>query len=541
MVIRVGNQTERKKLEAERDLNQRDEGQRVQELRPHALVRRPWLNGYQFVCQQGKRIFGRLWLPQYAGLSIYPGIISHKAASGWKAPFIGHPMTIFEKQVGIFKEHEKSRIIQDRSIREFTERNGGISTFWLAGFVPVVYVTDHRKSMEMARDHFSRIPLNESLSGVSEVSVEFLLDTKTRNFALGHLLSHANLLKTVHSGCEAAKSFLTEVPITNLSSFIHAYIEYVESIALFDFKKVPLSAYTQNAESKCVLHEFLETIIDITLSQRQQSALARKYEQAMAKMMSDNFQFIQGNEGNIFKKVYETGGVEFPQTKEAIGKGGEPERRVLKQCLGIIAGASVNTSNALNWVIRHIETNPSIKERVIQEAQLASLDFGSYKVIEESLPYTLTIVLESLRFTPIVAGLGKVVRQAHAVKIGAYDVPLDVNTFILIDIWKSNRTNPHFKDPDSFNPENIDIKDGITAYVNKNSLRTFGGGHNDKSTSKCPGRLFSVTLQAILIAYLYKHFEVQTENVSLNAENKSAYQFHLLPEDKGTVSIKPFK
>lgn len=508
---------------------------------------RIWLSlthAYNYINNLGLKTFGGFWMNQYAG-PIYPGIIPHKRASGLSAALFGHTTNIFAKKVGVFDKEDinKVRIIQDPKIREFAEKNDGICTFWIGPY-PVIYVTDYKKSLQILKDEDTKIPLNEKLSGVPRADIQDILNSSTRHEALSSLMSQGPLFDTVKNAFDISNDYLqTKAGMKiNLSQFIHTFVEYLESQMLFDFNKSPLSSYTEKPEYHEFLHDYLDNIIDIRMSQSKQAELAEQYVQFMIKMLRDNFETVVKNKNSIFKKLYELEKLEFPKHPDDFGKQGELEKCVLKRCLGIIAGASVNTSNALNWVIRHIENDPSVKEAIIKEAENAPNSFSNFGEIEEKLPYTFNVVQESLRFTPIVPGLGKLVEKPYSVTIDGTEIHLNRNTFILVDIIACNRKSENqFKDPNKFDVQNmLDVKkkqfsNGIFSTLNNvNAMRSFGGGNNQKA--KCPGRFFSILLQAMIVSNLYKNYMVKSNEVSLNIKNLKSSQFHLLPEDKGEFS-----
>jgi len=499
---------------------------------------------YNILYYFGHKKFGRLWPNQYLG-AVYPGVIPHKRAKGYRAALIGHSTLVLGKSVGTFNEAEPARIVQDSSIREFADSNGGICTFWICGFIPIIYITDYNLSVQLLDDKFCRIPLNESLTGIPPAELRSILNQENRKKILGHMMDADCLSKVTENSISVIQDFMSyqlNRPL-ELSKFVHTLVEAVESSVLFDLQQKPLSEYNKDPRLHSLFYEYLERIIDFSMNQSMQKRLAQEYDEFMIQILKDNFKSLSKNPHNVLRKMYGLEGVPFPQTPDGFHKQGDEEKRALKMCFGIICGASVNTSNAINWVIRHIENNLALKEKVIKEARSVSLNhLSTFQGVQKHFPTIRDVVLESLRFTPILPGLGKLVRQPHTLKINGKEIYVNKNTLILIDVLKCNR-GKHYVNPDHFDLRNISElrkkDDNLFSFLNSDpSFRTFGGGFNVSNSGKCPGRFFTIALQVSIIANLYRNYSIQSKNISLKMKNKAPLQVHMLPEDEGTVFIQ---
>lgn len=490
----------------------------------------------------GTRLFGCLWLPQFIG-PLYPGIIAHCYGKRWYSLLIGHLPTVFAKPVGTFDHFSVAHGVQDEKLREFARQNGGICTFRLAG-LPVIFINNYHVSLEVCNDAFLQIPLIEELSGMPGGKMQELLNTKSRIHVLGHLMAPMSLFARIknYDLVKDIHDFINKE--VNISRFIHTITERMESDIILDLKKVPLDRYMQNPEYHEIVYNYLDEIVNFVMSSSWRRDLSRKHEEFMMMVIKDNFDSISSSGTNLFKATYDrVTSFGFPKCKKMIGTYGNEEKRALKMCLGLLAGSNVNTANQLSWVIRFIETQPEVKKKVISEARSGSLDFSNFGSILETFPYIQKVVLETIRYMPLVPTLGKTVRTSHSVKFRGQTIQMNPNTLVIVDLLECNRSAELFPHPNEFNVENVNkdmLKDGVFGYLNEPmSVRSFGGGSNLKASSRCPGRLFSMTIQALIIASLYKKYDVKTKNVSMRLHNHDSHQVHAVPENKGTIHVTP--
>lgn len=487
----------------------------------------------------GLRSFGRLWPYQYFG-PLYPGVIAHHYAPWYTRPF-GHLPAIFAKHVGVFENRDYARGIQDESIRDCAKKNGGVCTFWM-GPISVIYINDFDVSMKMLNDAHLRIPLNETLSGVpTGDGMSNVINTKKRVDVLQHFMSPKSLfekLSTFDLGRHMNGFVGTNVDIGH---FVRTMIERIESEVMLNLRQVPLDQYMKDPTNRRIVYTYLDEIVDFTMSSKRVQRVAREYEEFTLQLLRDNFDSIAADQASTFQKIYRTSGVPggFPKTVDGLGRDSDVERKCLKHCLGIVAGSCVNTSNALGWTIRNIESRPELKALVIKEASKESTDFGDFGSILGTFPLIHKVVLESIRYDPLVPTLGKLVWKAHDIEFRGRDIPMNPNTLVMVDILECNRTARQFPFPDEFNLQNVNetsLKKGMFSYMNDSQAsRSFGGGHNTQASSKCPGRFFAITMQTLIIASIYKNYAVSSSGLTTNIENHHSRELHMVPEDAGNL------
>ena len=131
----------------------------------------------------------------------------------------------------------------------------------------------------------------------------------------------------------------------------------------------------------------------------------------------------------------------------------------------------------------------------------------------------------------------------HSVDYNGTKVHLCKGMLLFIDLVECNRSSDHFPNPNEFDIDNINSDllngKGLMGFLNDlNSIRSFGGGHYPKASSRCPGRFFMVSIGVLAIANLYAMDKVVSENISVKFENESTLQLHSHNEDTGRIMTK---
>ncbi|XP_068758984.1 cytochrome P450 10-like isoform X3 [Montipora capricornis] len=190
--------------------------------------------------------------------------------------------------------------------------------------------------------------------------------------------------------------------------------------------------------------------------------------------------------------------------------------------LELVGGGVHTTANLLLWLLYNLGTFPRIQEKLIQEIDKV-VGYKSYITAEHiaKMPYLKFCVKESLRFTPTVAILSRVLDQD--VVLSGYHVP--AKTIVVIDLFSACHNENIFKDPSEFRPERWmrENKDEQHAFANLQ----FGYG-----VRMCVGRRIAEMEVYLLICKLLQRFRIEYNNEPLES-----IQMMFLAPDK-PVKIK---
>ncbi|KAF8518692.1 cytochrome P450 [Hysterangium stoloniferum] len=193
---------------------------------------------------------------------------------------------------------------------------------------------------------------------------------------------------------------------------------------------------------------------------------------------------------------------------------------LLSQMSALTVAGHDTTTNTLAWLFYEISRRPEVQNKLREEinatrAACAGNELGVNDF--ESMPYTIAVIKETLRYYPIAAhnareaGRDELIPLSRPVKTAAGEeiaaIPIKKGQRVFASIWGYNRIKELWgEDAEQWNPErfmgenlNLRPQRGLGVYAN---LATFSSG-----VHSCVGWRFAVLeLQAILIV-LIQNFE----------------------------------
>ncbi|XP_068713125.1 1,25-dihydroxyvitamin D(3) 24-hydroxylase, mitochondrial-like [Montipora foliosa] len=188
----------------------------------------------------------------------------------------------------------------------------------------------------------------------------------------------------------------------------------------------------------------------------------------------------------------------------------------------LVAGGVHTTANLLLWLLYNLGRLPEIQAKLLQEIDKAvgnEIYITAKHVVK--MPYLKAFVKESLRFTPTISALTRVLDQD--VVLSGYHVPAKTN--VIIDLFSACHNENIFKDPSEFRPERWmrENKDEQHAFANLQ----FGYG-----VRMCVGRRIAEMEVYLLLCKLLQRFRIEYTNEPLES-----IQMLILVPDK-PVKIK---
>jgi cytochrome P450 len=116
-------------------------------------------------------------------------------------------------------------------------------------------------------------------------------------------------------------------------------------------------------------------------------------------------------------------------------------------------------------------------------------------------------------------------------------------TMLWLDRRRANRDPAIFPRASAFSPENIRAiarspRETLSSLLSRNryEINSFSMVNTDRNPRKCPGRLFSVRLQALLLREIYSAYEVAASGIDLRLKTHSSMP---RPTSAGTIRLAP--
>ena len=184
----------------------------------------------------------------------------------------------------------------------------------------------------------------------------------------------------------------------------------------------------------------------------------------------------------------------------------------------IIIATYDTTALSLLWSMAYIETSPRVKREIILAATNDS----------DHAPHVIDLaVMEALRLggsNP--TALWRRTIKACEIEHGGQRLVIPADTLLWLDRWQANRDPQVFPRPEVFDPGNILVlqKSGDQPHAfctsllarNRYDINSFSMLNTRRNPRKCPGRLFSVQMQGLLLRELYGHYEVSSTGIDLS-------------------------
>ena len=177
---------------------------------------------------------------------------------------------------------------------------------------------------------------------------------------------------------------------------------------------------------------------------------------------------------------------------------GMTDQQIRDECLTLFLAGHETTANALTWTWYLLSNNPEKEAKFHAELDEVFAD-GHAPNFEDyaRLPYTESILAESMRLFPPAWAIGRLSTEAH--EFGGYAVAK--KSLVLISPFVTHRDARFWENAEEFIPErwaSQSIKEAGQKYI----YFPFGGG-----TRRCIGEQFAWTEGVLLLATLGRHWK----------------------------------
>ncbi|WBL26032.1 cytochrome P450 [Zunongwangia sp. HGR-M22] len=174
---------------------------------------------------------------------------------------------------------------------------------------------------------------------------------------------------------------------------------------------------------------------------------------------------------------------------------GQPmdEEQLIDEILILFVAGHETTSNSLSFTMQLLAQHPEIQEKVFTEVKEASANSKGLMEFLQQCSYTQNVVLESMRLYPPAYFMDRVNLEEDEFK----GFKFDKNSNLLFSFYEIHRSEKHWENPLSFNPDRFASEKNPEAYF------PFGAGPR-----KCIGSNFAMYEMILAVSEMISNFKI---------------------------------
>jgi cytochrome P450 len=202
-------------------------------------------------------------------------------------------------------------------------------------------------------------------------------------------------------------------------------------------------------------------------------------------------------------------------------------KKLVDELLGLIVAGIDTVSIATSWAVRILLDHPEIVEKIRAEADAMLATSLTATIGHEQLPYTRSVLLETLRLYPPFPLIVK--QSVDKMIISDRVIPAKSPLFFLA--FSIQRDQRWFADPLAFRPERWN---GRLSEINQSTFLPFGTG-----THRCLGWELALLEGCLILALLYSRFHVESASpTKVYPTHKIPYTMKINLTPKGGVRVR---
>jgi cytochrome P450 len=465
--------------------------------------------------------------------------------SMFKSPFLGilahHPGPDISSDHGetfhaatICQGVDSSTYFKQSGIADLAEKNEGICTFLLNGEIAIYQNTNRplANDEDLAPSISSNAELFGSFMGSLHVSDS---SRHAKRSIVERLLGNAKLVASLDEYVIThTQEYLTKVESKTLplDEFVILMIAQIDSAlpGVLDFYDKPLTNYLSSDVYGEIARNFFEIASEV-ISKFNTSSIRNTdlVVDMIRDMLEANFVSLSSAPPtNIVRAQFALWGYSFSLASIYSLTSSE-----LKELGTIIIAIYDTTSISLLWTIAYLEAHTD--ERQIF---LDAIDADEDPLLAASL-----IVLEALRLAGSnPTALWRRTIRPIEIEYGGRSLTIPKDTMLWLDRRLANRDETVFPHAGQFDTNNIkhimktETEQAISMLArNRYEINSFNMINTMRSPRKCPGRLFSVREQSLVLVELYRLYDVNVSGIDLNL---ACFSSMPRPKSVGTIFIK---
>ncbi|MEU7152411.1 cytochrome P450 [Streptomyces sp. NPDC045456] len=486
-------------------------------------------------------------LPQAPGAA-FPGLVAHH-----DGPSLRHGHAPAFHEATVVRGEPASHYFRASGISACAEENGGLCTFWMGPRLAVYQITNEPlvgddllapstdANRELFGDFMGSLPhdhpdrpgkravVERSLGNAKFVES---LEPAVRRFTADHL------------GRAAGRP----LPLDDFTLSLTAYVDSMLP-GVLDLTQRPLPEYLHSAEYGRVVRGFFDLASDVISNDN--PAAMREFDiivPFVRDLLADNFDALaDAPDSNLIRRHFSLWGLPFTRRSVAA-----LDAARVKELGTVIVATYDTTALSLMWAIGYVEATPQVKDAVVAEARRgagAAAGTGCPYAAPPShagaaLSVTDLAVLEAVRLggsNP--SALWRRTTGPFTLRHRGVRVTVPPDTMMWLDRRQANRDPAVFPEPRRFAPANIKAivrsdRETVSSLLSRGryEINSFSMVNADRNPRKCPGRLFSVRMQSVVLAELYGRYAVATQGVDLRLKHHASMP---RPARPGTITIRP--
>lgn len=460
----------------------------------------------------------------------FPGLIAHAPGPD---PATEHG-TAFRAAV-IESGLDASEYFARSGVAELASGSGGLCTLWIDDDLAVYQNTN--EPLVEDDDLLPSINTNAGLFGsfMGGLDTNDPARTAKREF-VERILGNARFVDGLSDEITAATlAYLRSRPSwdASLDTFCLNLTAYVDSVipGILDLRMRPLTDYLADANFGRIAASFFE-IASEAISKLNVAAIhdADLIIDLTTRILLDNCEAIEGAPpSNLIRSQFENFGIQFSRQAIATLTGAQ-----LKELGTLIVATYDTTALSLLWTIAYLETTPDARARFLNSL--------SDDVVAQQTATVL--VLEAIRLggsNP--TSLWRKSRRSVTIRHQGRHIDIPAGTMFWLDRRLANRDPHQFTRPDAYDPRNIEdianhgcVETASLLARNRYEINSFSMINTVRNPRKCPGRIFSVRAQTLMLIALYRGHHVAVDGVSTELMPASAMPRPIRP---GSIHIEP--
>ncbi len=465
----------------------------------------------------------------------FPGVVAHHRPPGLEGLRFGHARAFHHATVE--RGEDASSYFERSGIAACAAQHGGLCSFRLGDLV-ALYQADNTPlapddalapSLDLNRalfgDFMGSQPVGDPARHAKRRAVEASLGSARFVDALEPAIRRHDreLLDRLCGG-----------PALPLDDFALQLVAHVDSFlpGVLDLSCRPLTAFLASPEYGRVARAYFELASEV-ISKVHPEAIAGvdAFAPFVRALLTDNYASIAAAaDSNLIRRYFALGGRPFSRAAIAALTAEE-----LKELGTVIVATYDTTQLSLLWTIAYVAADPARTRAVTAAARAPAPSSAALSPID-------LVVLEAVRLggsNP--TALWRRVVAPFTITHRGRGLQVPAGVMLWLDRRRANRDPGVFPRPDAFDPDNVRamVRSGgetVASLLSRNryEINSFTMVNTHRNPRKCPGRLFSVREQAILMSELFGAYDVTVEGVDLALQPHSAMPRPIRP---GTIRI----